>query len=59
MNRISPKKVFLMAMTLQIVCGVIAGIVESFVVHLIFRCLAAIGCAAAFTAGAAICEKNQ
>lgn len=59
MHRISPKKVFLLAMVLQIVCGTIAGIVESLIIHLIFRCLAAIGCAAAFTSGAAICEKFQ
>ena len=53
---ISPKNVMRSAMILQIVCGNVAGLVESFVVHLIFRALAAIGCATAFGAGSVICE---
>ncbi|XP_037031235.1 solute carrier family 22 member 1-like isoform X1 [Bradysia coprophila] len=51
---ISPKNVMRSAMIVQIICGNIAGLVESFVVHLIFRALAAIGCAAAFGAGSVI-----
>lgn len=43
------------AMMLQIICGNAAGLVQSFGLHLIFRALAAIGCAAAFGAGGVIC----
>ncbi|XP_063709428.1 solute carrier family 22 member 7-like [Culicoides brevitarsis] len=51
MKIMSPKTVLRLAMLLQISCGLIAGVVESLIVHLVFRALAAIGCAAAFTAG--------
>lgn len=47
-------------MLLQITCGPIAGLVGSLIIHLIFRALAAIGCAAAFTAGFVICmDRNK
>ncbi|KAJ6640566.1 Solute carrier family 22 member 8, partial [Pseudolycoriella hygida] len=45
---VSPKGVLRMAMFLQIICGNIAGYVQSLTVHLVFRSLAAIGCAVAF-----------
>lgn len=45
-------------MLLQIICGPAAGLVSSLIVHLVFRALAAIGCAAAFTAGFVICKRT-
>uniref|UniRef100_A0A336L287 CSON003253 protein n=1 Tax=Culicoides sonorensis TaxID=179676 RepID=A0A336L287_CULSO len=54
MKATSPKTVLRSAMLLQIVCGTFAGLVGSLVIHLVFRALAAIGCAAAFTTGSVI-----
>lgn len=53
-NSYSPKSVLRFGMVLQIVGGNLAGLVQSFVLHLIFRASAAIGCAVAFGAGSVI-----
>lgn len=46
------------AMIAQIICGSFAGVVNWLSLHLVLRCMAAIGCAAGFGAGAIISKLD-
>lgn len=53
---ISPRRVMLIGMLAQIFCGNVTGWVNSYGLHVFFRCLSAVSCAQMYTAGAVICK---
>lgn len=55
---IEPRRVMLIGMITQIICGNITGHSHTFEMHMIFRCLSAICCGLMYTAGGLICEEN-
>ncbi|CAO1388922.1 unnamed protein product [Diamesa serratosioi] len=54
LNYISPRRVMLIGMVTQIICGNLTGLVGMFELHMFFRCLSAVCCALMYTAGGAI-----
>lgn len=56
MKIIEPRRVMLIGMITQIVCGNLTGLVEIFELHMVFRCLSAVCCGLMYTAGALICK---
>lgn len=56
---ISPRRVMLIGMITQIACGNITGLVNSYELHVFFRCMSAVCCAQMYTAGHMICKKNR
>jgi hypothetical protein len=59
MKWIDPKRVMLIGMLTQILCGNLTGLVNIYLLHAIFRCLSAICCGLQYTAGGLICKiKN-
>jgi hypothetical protein len=55
---IEPRRVMLIGMITQIICGNITGHAHTFELHMIFRCLSASCCGLMYTAGGLICEYN-
>jgi hypothetical protein len=55
---IEPRRVMLIGMISQIICGNITGHAHTFEMHMIFRCLSAICCGLMYTAGGLICEYD-
>lgn len=55
---IEPRRVMLIGMITQIICGNITGHAHTFILHMIFRCLSAICCGLMYTAGGLICKDN-
>lgn len=53
---IEPRRVMLIGMITQIICGNITGHAHTFEMHMIFRCLSATCCGLMYTAGQLICE---
>lgn len=53
---IEPRRVMLIGMITQIICGNITGHAHTFELHMIFRCLSASCCGLMYTAGQLICE---
>lgn len=53
---IEPRRVMLIGMITQIICGNITGHAHTFEMHMIFRCLSASCCGLMYTAGQLICE---
>jgi hypothetical protein len=53
---IEPRRVMLIGMITQIICGNITGHAHTFMMHMIFRCLSASCCGLMYTAGQLICE---
>lgn len=48
----------LFGMIMQIFCGNMTGLVNSYELHVFFRCLSAICCCQMYTAGGMICKPN-
>lgn len=46
----------LFGMIAQIFCGNMTGLVNTYGLHVFFRCLSAVSCAQMYTAGQMICE---
>lgn len=55
---IEPRRVMLIGMITQIICGNITGHAHTFEMHMIFRCLSASCCGLMYTAGQLICKSN-
>lgn len=53
---ISPRRIMLIGMITQIICGNLTGLVTIFEVHVFFRCLSAACCAIMLTGGSTICK---
>ncbi|KAJ6623912.1 Organic cation transporter-like protein, partial [Pseudolycoriella hygida] len=51
---ISPRYIMLTGMIMQIICGNATGMVKTYELHVIFRCLTASTCALMYTSGSAI-----
>lgn len=56
---LSPRRVMLIGMLAQIVCGNLTGFVTTYGLHVFFRCMSAVCCGLMYTAGAVICELNR
>ncbi|XP_031635392.1 solute carrier family 22 member 8-like [Contarinia nasturtii] len=54
LKHFSPKSVMLFGMITQIFCGSMTGLVDSYELHVFFRCLSAICCCQMYTAGGMI-----
>jgi len=59
MKYIEPRKVMLIGMFAQIVCGNLTGWVNIFELHMFFRCLSAVCCGLMYTAGGLICKLDR
>lgn len=59
LNSWSPKSVMLFGMITQIFCGNMTGLVNSYELHVFFRCLSAICCCQMYTAGSMICKLDS
>lgn len=55
-NSFSPKSVMLFGMITQIFCGNMTGLVNSYELHVFFRCLSAMCCCQMYSAGQMICK---
>lgn len=55
-HSVSPRRLMLFGMFMQIVCGSMCGLVGLYEVHVIFRFLTAIACALMYTSGQLICK---
>jgi hypothetical protein len=53
---IEPRRVMLIGMITQIICGNITGHAHTFELHMVFRCLSAVCCGLMYTAGSLICK---
>lgn len=56
LESISPRRVMMIGMVSQIICGNLTGLVNSYELHVFFRCLSAVCCAQMYTAGQMICK---
>lgn len=52
----SPKSIMLFGMITQIFCGNMTGLVNSYELHVFFRCLSAVCCCQMYSAGQMICR---
>lgn len=55
----SPRAVMMFGMVSQIFCGNLTGIVDSYELHVFFRCLSAVACCQMYTAGQMICKRER
>lgn len=53
---IEPRRIMLIGMITQILCGNLTGWINIFELHIFFRCLSAVCCGLMYTAGGVICE---
>lgn len=56
LKSIEPRKVMLLGMISQIICGNLTGWINIFELHVFFRCLSATCCGLMYTAGGLICK---
>ncbi|XP_055389077.1 solute carrier family 22 member 3-like [Condylostylus longicornis] len=56
LEKLSPKRVMILGMICQIICGNLTGLVNTFMLHIFFRCLTAIFCGFMISAGEVIIQ---